>query len=928
MSYTFSLITHTDELSLQSFRGRYGEDESPSPDCSDSIQSQREFEKFVRDFPIDDSISECFADSDTETATCTQDEKAVLPGYRPPPHSGQNTLKKSIEQAHSSDHKHNNDGSSSSSESKKSKIGSLFNRKKSKGGSKEVKSPLVAGITDVIIDACLHITDSYQGKPSNKNDDDATQSDGSDKGGNDYSTGRVYYMDLEHTMDESEMLLGTNDGTKKQNVSNGNKFVHNTQSPEKFEQQSDRNKFSRTTQPTKQFAGEKHLPGNGDLRVHLSPTGTMNLKPLERQGDNNALHKRVIEGNIEAVRKLVDSDARTGDHKFNYLAACDLSIKSGQPACLQVLLQGATSVGVLTRQHLSRLLGIATSCAQIDCLGVLVDHIPRDELDDMPLPVDEDGNTACHMAAIRGIDDAVHTLLTRGCCMSKKNRAGQRPIHMAHQNRRHNSFRYLLLFDVCQSLLRELVFYIEEEESLRQRQLETQVSLQQLSQSWRRHQLHLAEAIQGIADTKAGLLDSLKSLQQKLVNFANGDKEISSDMSTVIDELNAEAERVNDLLEFSPLAEMTGILNKVSAVINDVVLNNENEETTSSHKDNSRRCDAIMRDILQDVFKSEKPQIDTDDIVKKRTRTPFGADQTENGDAKTSEGSLKGKPHTGNTLVNSSVGSDEDIRSDSSVSTITNSQSVLESCYSSTTTSAVTSNKQHIDQPRDWADYFGKSATPRPTSETTNSVCDSFENIDWNRKDLEIYEADDDDEVYNYVKLNLENENLTDEDLRKQRLSQHLNSLARISSPSNDLVETVTTSSGEKIVYSSKKKAKRKVAEEIKQSEEKGKTFYGKEKSHGPLRWFKGRDKKSHVKLFTVEELVTTQEFTDPNFLHSYQSSRDQVSSVPWEDAVLTDFEETEPTGRPWYELSDEEDSIIQTWRGEEDDGGSRRGPV
>lgn len=53
----------------------------------------------------------------------------------------------------------------------------------------------------------------------------------------------------------------------------------------------------------------------------------MNLKPLERQGDNNALHKRVIEGNIEAVRKLVDSDARTGDHKFNYLAACDLSIK-------------------------------------------------------------------------------------------------------------------------------------------------------------------------------------------------------------------------------------------------------------------------------------------------------------------------------------------------------------------------------------------------------------------------------------------------------------------------------------------------------------------------------------------------------------------------------------------------------------------------
>lgn len=283
--------------------------------------------------------------------------------------------------------------------------------------------------------------------------------------------------------------------------------------------------------------------------------------------------------------------------------------------------------------------------------------------------------------------------------------------------------------------------------------------------------------------------------------------------------------------------------------------------------------------MLQDVFKAGKPDIDTDDVVKKYTRNSRDAD-------KHKVALEPGLLHVSENETKSRIGPEDDVRSESSISTITESRSALESCYTSTTTSVVTPNKRRNVQSRDWADYFGKSATPRSTSQSMSSVCDSFDNID--QKDLERYEADDSDEVYNYVRLNLENENLTDEDLRQQRLSQHLDSITKLSIPNTDLVETVTTSSGEKIVGSGKKKSKRKVAEEIKQSEEKGKIKQQHEKSSGPARWFKGRDKKSRVRLFTVEELVTTQEFTDPTFLHNYQTSRDQANHVPWEEAVLT----------------------------------------
>ncbi|XP_059171293.1 uncharacterized protein LOC131952573 isoform X2 [Physella acuta] len=62
------------------------------------------------------------------------------------------------------------------------------------------------------------------------------------------------------------------------------------------------------------------------------------------------------------------------------------------------------------------------------------------------------------------------------------------------------------------------------------------------------------------------------------------------------------------------------------------------------------------------------------------------------------------------------------------------------------------------------------------------------------------YESDDEDECFVGVRVNVENEDLTDEGLRIHRLQRHLQSVQKLRQNNEEIIETIITGTGEKLV--------------------------------------------------------------------------------------------------------------------------------
>ncbi|XP_046571442.1 uncharacterized protein LOC124279650 [Haliotis rubra] len=175
------------------------------------------------------------------------------------------------------------------------------------------------------------------------------------------------------------------------------------------------------------------------------------------------------------------------------------------------------------------------------------------------------------------------------------------------------------------------------------------------------------------------------------------------------------------------------------------------------------------------------------------------------------------------------------------------------------------------------------------------------------------YCSEDDDEnvCYNYVRLNLENEDLPDEVLRNHRLFRHLEAVQRLNTENSDVIETVVTASGERISSDS--------------SDDSSSRFINvrEEESDKSVQKHALNDKKQRrVKLFNLCELVSKRELTQSDFLECYDRSADVIHTqrchdnldLPWDQLQFSDVEDEPAEDRPWYEVSEDEESLAHAW--------------
>ncbi|XP_067653036.1 uncharacterized protein [Haliotis asinina] len=175
------------------------------------------------------------------------------------------------------------------------------------------------------------------------------------------------------------------------------------------------------------------------------------------------------------------------------------------------------------------------------------------------------------------------------------------------------------------------------------------------------------------------------------------------------------------------------------------------------------------------------------------------------------------------------------------------------------------------------------------------------------------YCSEDDDEnvCYNYVRLNLENEDLPDEVLRNHRLFRHLEAVQRLSTENSDVIETVVTASGERISSDSSDDSTTRFINVREQESDKS------VQKHAV-----NDKKKRRVKLFNLCELVSKRELTQSDFLECYDRSADVIHTqrchdnldLPWDQLQFSDVEDEPAEERPWYEVSEDEESLAHAW--------------
>ncbi|CAC5362909.1 unnamed protein product [Mytilus coruscus] len=208
------------------------------------------------------------------------------------------------------------------------------------------------------------------------------------------------------------------------------------------------------------------------------------------------------------------------------------------------------------------------------------------------------------------------------------------------------------------------------------------------------------------------------------------------------------------------------------------------------------------------------------------------------------------------------------------------SPSATESVYSST----LTSDQTVTDQFSDW------------TSRTETLRRESYDSgSEWWQENNGYYneEEDDIDDGHSRVRLNVDNEDLPDEMLRQHRLNQHLKSVEKINAHRTDVIETVVTASGRQLGRSNPSKVPKPAP---RPSLNKEQPKHNKESKRGTSIFSKIKNK-SKVKLFSADD---------------------------WDEVSLTDGEEYKTNEKPWYEMSEDEESLLQGWKTDDEDENAR----
>ncbi|KAK3100582.1 hypothetical protein FSP39_022143 [Pinctada imbricata] len=417
-----------DMLTIQTLRERYQGAEQVEMTDGRPLINDQEFEIFVREFPIDDSISECFSSPDNPVR-----KSAALPTPKSNNSTPvkQNKLKKKLQQRTVQEDNVLSDEDTKSSDSKRSKltgISSLFGKKNK---NKEGYRPLESGeerespdITNAIINACANITNDYTSNGSKRNAQDSVSK------GETSSRTRRETKASGRRKDGSVILEEDKDKeTRKGSIENGLTDLLTV----------------RGLPPVPSTSSAKL--NDRDLYNHDRDTSDLDNfrsgvskkeSPVVRRKQTTSKSGTNPDPEVEEIERLL---ALTDDAMI------------GQTECVRCFMEQMSLHGTVEQTLMSELFAMAVQYNKADSLAEIIPYYDADP--PSQLPRDQHGDTAAHLAAKEGKLECLQVLLENGFDVLKANNDGQTVLQTALNYRQQTVYKYLILYQTCQCLLQQ-----------------------------------------------------------------------------------------------------------------------------------------------------------------------------------------------------------------------------------------------------------------------------------------------------------------------------------------------------------------------------------------------------------------------------------------------------------------------------------------
>ncbi|KAM9858710.1 synphilin-1 [Aulostomus maculatus] len=195
--------------------------------------------------------------------------------------------------------------------------------------------------------------------------------------------------------------------------------------------------------------------GQISLLPHLAAD---NLELIRDEDRNNLLHISASQGHADCLQHLTSlmGEDSLNERNAQQLTPAGLGVKNGHLECVRWMVSETEAIAELscTREHPS-LIHYAARHGQEKVLLWLLQFMQEQaiSLDE----VDQNGNTAVHVAAQYGHLTCIQTLVEYGSNVTVQNQQGERPSQSAERHGNTTCARYLVVVETCMSLASQVV---------------------------------------------------------------------------------------------------------------------------------------------------------------------------------------------------------------------------------------------------------------------------------------------------------------------------------------------------------------------------------------------------------------------------------------------------------------------------------------
>ncbi|XP_074850234.1 synphilin-1 isoform X1 [Carettochelys insculpta] len=223
--------------------------------------------------------------------------------------------------------------------------------------------------------------------------------------------------------------------------------------------------------------------GQISLLPHLAAD---NLDKIHDESENNLLHIAASQGHAECLQHLTSlmGEDCLNERNNEQLTPAGLAIKNGQLECVRWMVSETEAIAELScsKDHPS-LIHYAGCYGQEKILLWLLQFMQEQgiSLDE----VDQDGNSAVHVAAQHGYLGCIQTLVEYGANVTMQNRAGEKPSQTAERHGHTLCSRYLVVVETCMSLASQVVKLTKQLKEQTVERVTLQNQLQQLLEAQR-----------------------------------------------------------------------------------------------------------------------------------------------------------------------------------------------------------------------------------------------------------------------------------------------------------------------------------------------------------------------------------------------------------------------------------------------------------